>query len=76
MGFRTAFVVFLLLVHPKSPTALTEAAKLVSTKWPTKARPTATGWHSDDFIIGHRLPSPAGDPLAALLAELDSGATE
>ncbi|MCS0496865.1 hypothetical protein NVS89_17335 [Ancylobacter sp. MQZ15Z-1] len=74
-AFRTAHVVFLLLNHPESPAALTEAAQLASTKWSAKARASAK-WHREDFILGSFIPSLTHNPLAALLAELDDDTAE
>lgn len=60
-AFRTAHVVFLLLLHPKSPASLAAAAEIAATRWQPK------------FITGGRLrPSTPNGPLRALLAELET----
>lgn len=62
-AFRTAHVVFLLMLHPESTASLAAAVEAASTRWPP------------DFIRGYRITPATPDPLAQLLAELESDAT-
>lgn len=62
-AFRTAHVVFLLMLHPESPAALAAAVEAASTRWPP------------EFIRGYAITPAKPDPLAQLLAELETDAT-
>ncbi|TCK23513.1 hypothetical protein EV667_3349 [Ancylobacter aquaticus] len=61
-AFRTAHVVFLLLLHPSSPPSLVKAGRAACNRWPS------------DFVRGYPVSSPPSDPLAQLLVELEGDA--
>jgi hypothetical protein len=62
-AFRTAHVVFLLMLHPESPASLLAAVEAASRRW------------SVGFIRGYPITLAQVDPLAQLLAELESDTT-
>lgn len=61
-AFRTAHVVFLLMLHPLSPPSLAKAVRAACNCWPS------------DFIHGYPLSSSLTNPLAQLLVELEGNA--